>query len=675
MSALLATLAVLLGIGVVGLAAGAEQRRADRMPVLTREEPAPAPLTMSLRGEIWAERQFPVLWLDVGSDPDPSVLPPGLERLPEPGTVVASPGLVESGAVDGLGLVTSPVGTGPDGTIGPEGLAVPSEWLAYARPPAGRSLGTGGALISVVGFGPGPHDPTITFETDPAAPSLAAALFTSGWLFLLPALVLAASAAAALSPLRTRRLHLLHRFGLTGVQLRALAAVETSALAGVGVLGALAGWVLVAPRLSDLPFSGIALPPGGLAIPPALVGGAAVGALVLFAVLGALTTGVGRSSSARSSSRRPAASVSAWKLTPLVLAGLLLLLSRLLGAQSGAPLIWASLLVLLAGIPVALPWLVQRFGSRLAASRNAPRWLAGQRLRFSPTALARPAVAIAALVFVAGALTGIHQRFTASAALEGPPGTMYLLDWRDSRPGDAELVADLLAPASVIPLHQAEGETPRAYLPTCQAVLPVIGGPAARACVNGELSAGAAQAWQDATSSVPVLGAPPELPAGSVQTVLITGDPTPTDSAVWRAVNPTLSAVNLSVLGAQALAPPLAQQWLLAASSVGLLLLLLAFLQSYGNRVLAVVDEDRRLIRVALSAGEVRAVQRWTLAGPLLIAAPTGFVCATVFLVAANDLELAVTATGWVLVETLVCGLTSALVALGLARLQRSWLS
>ncbi|RBY96938.1 hypothetical protein DQ237_04840 [Blastococcus sp. TF02-8] len=574
-----------------------------------------------------------------------------------------------------MGLVTSPAGTGPDGTIGSEGLAVPSEWLAYARPPAGRSLGAGGALMFVDGFGPGPGDPTITFETDPAAPSVAAALLTSGWLFLLPALVLASSAAAALSPLRTRRLHVLHRFGLTAVQVRALAALETSALAAGGVLVALAGWALVAGRLSNLPFSGISLPPGGLAIPPALVAGAAAGVLVLFASLGGLNTGVSSSSSARSSSRRPAASVSARKLAPLVVAGLLLLLSRLLGAQSGVPLIWASLLVLLAGIPVSLPWLVQRFGSRLTASPHAPRWLAGQRLRFSPSALARPAVAIAALVFVAGALIGIHQRFTASAALEGPPGNVYLLDWRDSRPDDVELLADLLAPASVVPLHQTGDETPLAYLPTCQAVLRVIGGPAADACVNGELSAAAAQAWQSATSTVPVLGSPPELPIGSVQNVLVAGDPPPSDSAVWRAVNPALSAVNLTTLGARALAPPLAQQWLLAASSVGLLLLLLAFLQSYGNRVLAVVDEDRRLIRVALSAGEVRAVQRWTLAGPLLIAAPTGFVCATVFLIAANDLELAVTATGWVLVETLVCGLTSALVALGLARLQRSWLT
>jgi hypothetical protein len=160
---------------------------------------------------------------------------------------------------------------------------------------------------------------------------------------------------------------------------------------------------------------------------------------------------------------------------------------------------------------------------------------------------------------------------------------------------------------------------------------------------------------------------------GISATVLIAGGPAVTD-AIWRAANSRLPVVDVSRLSSEPLAPPLYANWFAGIGATGVTLLLIALLHTFGNRVLSLVGEDRRLLRIALDSREVRAVQRWTLLAPLIVAIPLGTATALIFVWAGNELDLAVTVTGLVLLEALLVACLSAAMALTVTRLQRSWM-
>jgi len=160
---------------------------------------------------------------------------------------------------------------------------------------------------------------------------------------------------------------------------------------------------------------------------------------------------------------------------------------------------------------------------------------------------------------------------------------------------------------------------------------------------------------------------------GISATVLIAGGPAVTD-AIWRAANSRLPVVDVSRLSSEPFAPPLYANWFAGIGAAGVSLLLLALLHTFGNRVLSLVGEDRRLLRIALDAQEVRAAQRWTLLAPLTVAIPLGGATALVFVWAGNDVELAAPVTGLIVAEALAVAGISAAMALTVSRLQRSWM-
>jgi hypothetical protein len=159
---------------------------------------------------------------------------------------------------------------------------------------------------------------------------------------------------------------------------------------------------------------------------------------------------------------------------------------------------------------------------------------------------------------------------------------------------------------------------------------------------------------------------------GNDATVLIAGGPAVAD-AIWRATNSRLPVIDVNRLSFKPLAPPLYANWFAGIGAMGVSILLLALLHTFGNRVLSLVGEDQRLLRIALDAREVRAVQRWTLLAPLTVAIPLGVATALTFVWAGNDVELAVPVTGLIVVEALAVAVVSAVMALTVSRLQRSW--
>lgn len=671
---LILALAVLLSMAVVDATTAAAHRRAYRMPVLALNGES-TPLLVSLRGETWRKRQFPVLWLAPGR-PGARLVPPGLRALPPPGTAALSPGLVSAGfRATGLGFRPASTGTGPGGTIGAEGLASASEWLVYARPPAGRGLGAGGLLFHVKGYGPRSGEPTMAFETDAPTPSPSGARFGVGWLFVLPALLLGVSCAVALSDVRRTRAQTLLRLGLSRAALSLLGGAETCALAAPGVVTAAVLWLLAAPSLRAIPGTDLQLLPHALVLAFPTVLGIALGVLGLLSGFGAITLWAEKGS-APSHRVGAATTGEAWRVAPLGAAAVLMVGARLAGGPSAVRGLLFGLLLTLVSLPLAMPWLVHRLGNRLAQLRGSESWLAGRRLAFSPVALARPAVAVGALVFVAGTVTGIHARLasTGYSYESDPPVNDFLLGWRDSRPEDMVWLRQRL-PQAAIGVVTEGNSTSQASYAACQEVARAVNSEDRTACPSARQLTTPLQAEfeQRFHMSVVISGRNLGAPPGSVADVIVSGDPTATAERIWRLTNNRLSAVNLQRIGPEPLAPPAATSWIAGTGVIAVLLLLLTMLHAFGNRTLALVAEDNRLLRLGLDSTQVKVVQRWTLVAPLAISILVGTMAALVFVWAGDSVELALPATRLILIEALAVAMVVGLATLAISSVQHSW--
>lgn len=618
-AALALTFAVAAGIGFVRAGERVDVTDWGRRAVYA-ENDQDAAIWVSLRAEIWDGRQFPVIWLAGDAD---SPLPPGLAELPEPGHVAVSAAIVEHPEViEALGFEVSAAGTGADGAIGDEGLLSASEWWVYASPPQGRTLGEGGALIPVAGFGAEPGAPqAMAFDTDRSAPGRTESMLLAGVFLVFPALLLAWSCARSHSELRTRRAVSLHRIGLTLSQVRLLGAIETLALALPGALAGVAVAAFVLPHVRSIPLTGLSLHEGALIV-PAEVWPALVVAVVLSMVAMSSTTTLvrtGTTPTARS------AGASSWRMIPL-LAGLAVMV---LGKATSGPtalllLIGGALLVVLT-LPWTLPVLVHRGGTLLARLGRPAAWLAGQRMAYSPRRLGQPAVILGVLVFLLGGVTGLATSTYEDLSDAGAGQDVFWLSWRDPRPGDADLVATRLDGAVVLPVID---ETVRAS--SCEDLARLIAEPTAICTDNPSAVVATATARLGVeVSLVDERGESTEV--GLVDTVLIGGRVDLTHADIWAATNAVLPAVNLTSALAEEVREPLLVSWLAGAVTIAGLLLAAAASHSYGNRLMVLGQENERMLRLGVDADHVAAVQRWTALAPLTLAITAGTVGALVF--------------------------------------------
>lgn len=121
----------LSAVAVHEVYAGKASRAAARAPVVDNTATGSGVRWLPGADELTGSRQFAVFYVEpMGND---APLPPGLASWPAPGEAVMSPGLLESGAAEGIAQRFGEVVD----TIGLEGLADPGEWLVYAHPPQG----------------------------------------------------------------------------------------------------------------------------------------------------------------------------------------------------------------------------------------------------------------------------------------------------------------------------------------------------------------------------------------------------------------------------------------------------------------------------------------------------------------------------------------------------------
>ncbi|MFB7172864.1 ABC transporter permease [Streptomyces sp. NPDC056254] len=409
-------------------------------------------------------------------------LPPGLKRIPGAGEMAVSPALGELLKSSEGALLRERLDGPVTETIGDPGLVGPGELFFYLGSDSLAKDSPGDFRVSrVTGFG---------YEADREGldPVLMLMVVLTFVALLMPIAVFIATAVRFGGERRDRRLAALRLVGADGMMVRRIAAGEALAGSLVGlVLGtgffavgrSLVGSVSLRQRSvfpADLD------PAPWLAALVAVAVPAAAVAVTLFALRGVVIEPLGVVRTAKPARRRIW-----WRLLlPLVGAGLLLPLGGR-GNDQGRFNQWqvgGGVLLMLVGITVLLPWLLERFVGRV--SGGPVSWqLAIRRLQLDSGAAARLvngiAVAVAGAIALQMLFAGVEGDYTTptgqdpgraavSVMLHGDDGhTMAGLAQRISAvPGVTRAVP--LTSAQAAPRVPAEGETVRLTIGTCDAL-------------------------------------------------------------------------------------------------------------------------------------------------------------------------------------------------------------
>jgi FtsX-like permease family protein len=354
-----------------------------------------------------------------------SPAPPGVDRVPGPNEIVLSPAMAQ--------LLGSPAGAllrprFPQrviGLIGAAGLIGPQQLTFYAGLSADR-LPAGGLGDRVYSFG-ATGSASSSFD-----PVLQAFVLIGVVALLVPILIMVSISSRIAGAERDRRLAALRLVGAGARQVRRIAAAESLAGAGAGLLlGAVLFLVFrqVAPRVAVLgvsAFTSDVTPSWPLIVLIVLLVPVLAVASALFALRRTVIEPLGVVRGGRPVRRR------LWWRAALVVVGvgLLLLAQRV---SSAGPL-WTELVViggsaLLVGVPVLLPWLLER---TVGMVRGGPAsWqLAIRRLQLDSGTPARVvggvAVVLAGAIALQTVAVAASARFDIGAIPRSTPGQYTL---------------------------------------------------------------------------------------------------------------------------------------------------------------------------------------------------------------------------------------------------------
>lgn len=450
-SVALFTLLVLAATSAVLMAQREAQREAGRTPLIASEA-SPTDLTLSVSDDVWRGEQFPVVWIEPAGAGGP-VLPPGMERLPEPGQVAVSPALDRIASHEPSLAARYPNRL----VLDPKGVLSGSELFAYVRMPKGRGLAgdLAGDLSAetraarVGAFGP-PSGADFPYPLRPEPPPLTAPLVLRGVaaFLVVPGLLVLAVGLAAAGRLRSRRLEVLRRSGAPARRLVALAALQTIILALPGLVAVALLWALVVPRLQRVPLVNHRFVRGDLGLPWWLLAaelGACLAVISFSAVLVAAVRHWRVTHRPRPQEPGPA-TLSTLRAAPLGVALTVLAVSGIVGGYLGFMMQLAGIAGAVAGVSLILPGAVREVGAALGSLQSVPALVVGWGLARDPVQAARPFVAVAALLIVAFAASG-YLALSSHVAASPPPveGTQTVfVRWLDPRPDDPTRLANAL---------------------------------------------------------------------------------------------------------------------------------------------------------------------------------------------------------------------------------------
>ncbi|WP_327416081.1 FtsX-like permease family protein [Streptomyces sp. NBC_01233] len=409
-------------------------------------------------------------------------LPPGLKRIPGPGEMALSPALDALLKSSDGALLRERLDARVSEIVGAPGLVGPGELLFYLGSDTLRKNGPEDYRVQrVTGFG---HDADRE-GLDPVLMLVAVLTFVA---LLMPVAVFIATAVRFGGERRDRRLAALRLVGADSRMVRRIAAGEALAGSLVGlVLGtgffavgrSLVGSVSLRQRSvfpADLD------PAPWLAVLVALAVPAAAVAVTLFALRGVVIEPLGVVRTAKPSRRRIW-----WRLLlPLVGIGLLVPMGGR-GNDHGRFNQWqvtGGVVLLLVGITVLLPWLLERFVAKM--SGGPVSWqLAVRRLQVNSGAAARLvngiAVAVAGAIALQMLFAGVEGDYTKSTGQDPGRAAVAVMVNRDAQTPMDELAQRISAVQGVtraVPLTSAQAapqvpaaeETVQVTIGTCDAL-------------------------------------------------------------------------------------------------------------------------------------------------------------------------------------------------------------
>jgi hypothetical protein len=245
-----------------------------------------------------------------------------------------------------------------------------------------------------------------------------------------------------------------------------------------------------------------------------------------------------------------------------------------------------------------------------------------------------------------------------ATAVTGSSANIHSVSWRDPRAGDVDVVARALPEAVVAPMVPADDGSYEVWFSTCADMARAAG---LRDCAPGVVVV--TTAFQQASGMRGGVGPAPAFPADAYAwDVLVVGTDATDEARVWAALNGDLPALNLTRYGIQATAAPTSVGWLLGGVAIASLLLVGAAVHDFGNRSIDLLDEDRRLLRIGLSARQVKRVQRRVLSVPVLTVTPVALVAGFVFIYSGTPSQVTALSLGQAVLAALLTLAVSAVV-------------
>jgi len=408
--------AVALGVGVllVSLAGiNAVHAQSTRTAWLTTSKRNLRPSNDEATADpLWAEANLDqyagavIERVDVAATGPRSPVPPGIPQLPGPGQFYASPALSRL-------LTSAPRAQLADrypgrqiGTIGDEALASPDSLVIIvghratelAQAPSARQIRS---FETAAQGAPG--------DAHPGRMQLILAVVAGA--LLIPVLIFIGAATRLSAARREQRFAAMRLIGATPGQVSAIAAVEATVAAAVGVVAGFAVFFGLRSVLATVPFTGQPFFPSDLSLRWANVGLVIVGVPATAALAARLALRRVQISPLGVTRRVTPPRPSAWRAVPL-LAGIAELAwfvgRRPAGTTAQIRAYGTGFGLAMVGLVVAGPWLTM-LGSRLMArrARRPAALIAGRRLADNPRAAFRAVSGLVVALFISSAALGI----------------------------------------------------------------------------------------------------------------------------------------------------------------------------------------------------------------------------------------------------------------------------
>jgi ABC-type lipoprotein export system ATPase subunit len=359
--------------------------------------------------------------LDVAALAPTTPVVPGLASMPPPGRFYASPALATLlSRTPGDQLGNRFPGT-LAGTFGPAGLSGPDQLLIVVGHTAADLASQPGTLrVSHIDSAPRDFTTSAYYRFGFAMAAV---------VLLIPMLVLIGTATRLAAARREQRYAALRLVGATTAQVGVIASVEALIGALAGALAGIVGYTALHPALTGLSLTGsrffpVEITPTGRGYAGVLIGVPIIAAMAALASLrrvGITPLGVAR--------RVTPPAPTAWRLLPLAIGVPLFSLplrqdpSRI--RDDPRPAVY-SLILVMAGLLIAGPWLTMRTARLLAAtSRRGPALLAARRLADNPGAAYRTISGLVLAVMVATTLATLAP---AAIAAQNTPQITPLAD-------------------------------------------------------------------------------------------------------------------------------------------------------------------------------------------------------------------------------------------------------